>query len=325
MQVIRDLATLTPDTPVALTVGVFDGIHQGHQHLIQQTAQAAAALGGAAGMITFWPHPLEVLHPERQVRYLTMLEEKLDLLATLGTLDLVVVLPFTPTLASTSASDFIDLLMSHLRLRVLVEGADFVFGHNREGNMAYLRAYGQAHGFDVQTIDLQVADQQRISSTNIRALLADGQVEAAMALLGRPYSARGLVVHGDERGRLLGFPTANLEMDPRKILPADGVYAVRVRVDGMIYAGATNIGMRPTVDGTRHLTEVHLLDVERDLYGKELDVHFIARLRGERRFAGVEALQAQIAADVQQARVVLDQYAEREAERGESGERALEV
>ncbi len=325
MQVIRDLATLTPDRPVALTVGVFDGIHRGHQHLMKQTAQAAAALGGKAGMITFWPHPLEVLHPERQVRYLTMLEEKLDLLAALGTLDLVVVLPFTQTLAATSAGDFIDLLQNHLALRVLVEGADFVFGHNREGNMAYLLAYGQTHGFAVQTIDLQVADQQRISSTSIRALLADGQVEGAMTLLGRPYSARGLVVQGDQRGRLLGFPTANLAIDQQKILPADGVYAVRVRVDDMLYTGAMNIGVRPTVDGTKHISEVHILDVQRDLYGKKLEVQFIARLRGERRFAGVEALQAQIAADVQQARVVLGHYAEREAERGESGERALEV
>jgi riboflavin kinase / FMN adenylyltransferase len=325
MQVIRDLATYTSDTPLALTVGVFDGIHLGHQHLIEQTAQAAAEQGGKAGMVTFWPHPLEVLHPERQVRYLTMLEEKLDLLAALGTLDLVVVLPFTPTLAQTSASEFIDLLMNHLVLRVLVEGSDFVFGHNREGNMTFLTAYGQAHDFAVQTVNLRVADQQRISSTHVRTLLADGQVEGAATLLGRPYSARGVVVQGDQRGRLLGFPTANLKIDPQKILPADGVYAVRARLENTIYHGATNIGVRPTLDGTRHLTEVHLLDVQRDLYGKELEVQFIARLRGERRFEGVEALQAQIAMDVQQARVALSQYAEREAERGESGERALEV
>jgi riboflavin kinase/FMN adenylyltransferase len=325
MQVIRDLATLAPDAPVALTVGVFDGIHRGHQHLIQQTAQAAATIGGKAGMITFWPHPLEVLHPERPVRYLTMLEEKLDLLATLGELDLVVVLPFTPALAQTSAGEFIDLLRKHLSLRVLVEGADFVFGHNREGNMAFLGAYGQMRGFDVQTIDLQLADQQRISSTSIRALLADGQVEAAQTLLGRPYSARGRVMQGDQRGRLLGFPTANLGIAPQKILPADGVYAVRVRVDDAMYDGAANIGVRPTVDGTKHLTEVHVLDMQRDLYGKDLEIYFIARLRGERRFAGVEALQAQIAADVQQARVVLGHYAAREAERGESGERPLEI
>jgi riboflavin kinase/FMN adenylyltransferase len=243
MQVIRDITTLTPDTPVALTVGVFDGIHLGHQHLIRQTAQAATALGGKAGMITFWPHPLEVLYPERQVSYLTMLEEKLDLLAALGTLDLVVVVPFTPKLAQTSASGFVDLLTSHLALRVLVEGADFVFGHNREGNMAYLRAYGETHGFAVQTVDLQVADHQRISSTTIRALLADGQVGAAMKLLGRPYSARGRVIYGDQRGRLMGFPTANLKIDPQKILPADGVYAARVRVDHTIYHGAANIGV----------------------------------------------------------------------------------
>jgi riboflavin kinase/FMN adenylyltransferase len=314
MQVVRDLAALTPDTPCALTIGVFDGIHRGHQHLIQQTAQAATALGGKAGMITFWPHPLEVLRPAMQVRYLTMLEEKLDLLAGMGTLDMVVVMPFTPALAMTSAGDFVDLLLRHLGLRVLVEGADFAFGHNREGDMAFLTAYGQEHGFAVQTVDLQLAGHQRMSSTHVRALLAEGQVERAMDLLGRPYSARGLVMPGDRRGRLLGFPTANLGIDPQKILPADGVYAVRVRVEKAVYHGVVNIGVRPTLDGTKHLTEVHVLDIQRDLYDQELEVQFIARLREERRFAGVEALKAQIAADVQQARVVLGRYAEREEE-----------
>ena len=316
MQVIRDLAALTPDAPYALTAGVFDGIHRGHQHLIQQTAQAAAALGGKAGMITFWPHPLEVLHPEQQVRYLTMLEEKLDLLAGLGNLDVVVVMPFAPGLAMTSAGDFIDLLMQHLALRVLVEGADFVFGHNREGNMSFLTAYGQTHGFAVQTVDLQRDAHHRISSTHIRTVLAEGQVETAEILLGRPCSARGLVVKGDQRGRLLGFPTANLAIDEQKILPADGVYAVRAQVEDRFYPGVTNIGVRPTVDGTKHLTEVHLLDAQQDLYGKELEVRFIARLREERRFDSVDALKAQIAADVQQARMALARSAEREGREG---------
>lgn len=325
MQVIRNLEIRTPDTPYALTVGVFDGVHRGHQHLIQQTARAAAEVGGKAGMVTFWPHPLEVLRPTVEVRYLTLLEEKLDVLASLGTLDMVVVLPFTPELAQTGASDFIDLLRQHLNLRVLVEGSDFVFGHNRQGNMAFLTAYGEQQGFAVQNIHLQLADQQRISSTSIRALLGEGRVEEAAALLGRAYSARGVVVKGDQRGRLLGFPTANLEIDAKKILPADGVYAVRAAVGDEGYNGVTNIGWRPTVDGTRHLTEVHLFDVQPDLYGKTLEVQFIARLREERRFAGVEALKAQIAEDAQQARLVLERKAEGEPERGKSGERSLEV
>ena len=325
MQVVRNLETLTPDMPYALTVGVFDGVHRGHQFLIQQTARAAEEVGGKAGMVTFWPHPLEVLRPTVEVRYLTLLEEKLDVLAALGTLDLVVVLPFTSDLAMTSASDFIDLLRQHLNLRVLVEGSDFAFGHDRQGNMAFLTAYGEQQGFAVQNISLQLADQQRISSTRIRAFLAEGQVEEAAALLGRAYSARGLVVQGDQRGRLLGFPTANLEIDAKKILPADGVYAVRASVGDEVYNGVTNIGWRPTVDGTRHLTEAHLFDVQPDLYGKTLEVQFIARLREERRFAGIEALKAQIAEDAQQARLVLERMATREPERGESGERTLEV
>ena len=325
MQIVRDLTTLIPGEPLALTMGVFDGIHRGHQYLIDQTAEAAATLGGKAGMVTFWPHPLEVLRPTMQVRYLMMLEEKLDVLATVGKLDTVVVLPFTSALALTSAGDFMALLMRHMALRILLEGADFAFGHNREGDIAFLTAYGQEHGVRVQTIDLQAADHERISSPGIRGLLAEGQVGEAAKLLGRPYSVRGLVVQGDQRGRLLGFPTANLSIDLKKILPTDGVYAVRVRVDHTMYAGVTNIGVRPTLDGTKHLTEVYVFDMQRDLYGKELEVQFIGRLREERRFAGVEALKAQIAADVQQARVLLGHYAERAPERGESGERTLEV
>jgi riboflavin kinase/FMN adenylyltransferase len=325
MQVVRNLETLAPDTPYALTVGVFDGVHRGHHYLIQQTARAAANMGGKAGMVTFWPHPLEVLRPTVAVRYLTLLEEKLDVLAALGTLDTVVVMPFTPALSQTSASDFIDLLRRHLNLQVLVEGSDFVFGHNRQGDMGFLTAYGEQQGFAVENISLQLADQQRISSTRIRALLAEGQVEEAAALLGRAYSARGLVVKGDQRGRLLGFPTANLEIDTKKILPADGVYAVRAAVGDEVYNGVTNIGWRPTVDGTRHVTETHLFDVQPDLYGKTLEVQFIARLREERRFAGIEALKAQIAEDAQQARLVLERKAKGKPERGESGERTLEV
>ncbi len=316
MQVIRELETLTPGQPYALTVGVFDGIHQGHHFLIQETCRAAREARAQAGMITFWPHPLEVLRPERAVRYLTLLEEKLDILAKQGDLDMVVVLPFTPALAATSASGFMELLRRHLALRALVEGADFAFGHNREGTMAFLSAYGKAHGFLVKTIDLQLADNERISSTRARDLLGSGQVEGVMHLLGRPYSARGRVVQGDQRGRLLGFPTANLAIDARKFLPADGVYAVRARVGEQGYEGVTNIGVRPTVDGKHHLTEVHLLDMQADLYGQELEIEFIARLRGEQRFPNVEALRGQIEQDIRQARMSLDQYGKGAPERG---------
>ena len=316
MQVIRELETLTPGQPYAVTVGVFDGIHQGHRFLIQETCRAAKEAGAKAGMITFWPHPLEVLRPEREVRYLTLLEEKLDILAKQGDLDLVVVLPFTPALAATSASGFIELLRRHLALRVLVEGADFAFGHNREGTMVFLSAYGKEYGFQVETIDLQLADNERMSSTRVRDLLSGGQVERVMPLLGRPYSARGRVVQGDQRGRLLGFPTANLALDPRKFLPADGVYAVRARVGEQGYEGVTNIGVRPTVDGKHHLTEVHLLDMRADLYGQELEIEFIARLRGEQRFPNVEELRGQIEQDIRQARMTLGQYGKGEPERG---------
>ncbi len=316
MQVIHELEKLTPGDSYAVTVGVFDGIHRGHHFLIQQTCRVAKEVGAKAGMITFWPHPLEVLRPGQEVRYLTLLEEKLDILAGQGDLDLVVVLPFTPALAATSARGFMELLREHLALRALVEGADFAFGHNREGNMAFLSAYGQEHGIRVETITLQFANAARISSTRVRELLGAGQVDQVIPLLGRPYSARGRVVRGDQRGRVLGFPTANLAIDPRKLLPADGVYAVRAHVGGQAYDGVTNIGVRPTVDGKHHLTEVHLLDMQADLYEQELEVEFIARLRGEQRFPGVEALRGQIEQDIRQARMTLGQDGKGKPERG---------
>ena len=217
-----------------------------------------------------------------------------------------------------SATEFMDILRTHFQLKALVVGENFSLGHNRKGDIRFLETYGQEHQMRVQAIPLEEAKDTRISSTRIRTLINEGTIAEANELLGHPMLLTGIVREGDKRGRQLGFPTANIHPDPHKLLPADGVYAVRTHVqekreagngDGQeapyVYKGVANIGVRPTFNGTEHLVEVHLLDVDLDLYGKELSIDFIAHLRGEQRFPGIDALKQQIAADVQQARQLL--------------------
>lgn len=292
----------------ALTIGTFDGVHLGHWRLIERTAELARQQGIHAVAVSFWPHPLEVLRPEPQVELLSTLDERLDLLARAGLLDAVVVVPFTQTLADVDSDMFLDLLGSFCEPRVLVEGEDFALGKERVGDIAYLRAAGERRGFAVEVLDVRQSGE-RVSSTSVRSLVRAGNIDEATTLLGHPYSVYGEVVNGDRRGRLLGFPTANLRIDARKVLPANGVYAVRVRLPGEDKArhpAVANIGVRPTFGGEpRLLVEVHLLDATLDLYGLRLDVEFVARLRDERRFNGVAELIAQITADARQARDLL--------------------
>jgi riboflavin kinase/FMN adenylyltransferase len=308
MQVVSQLADVTPRTPAVLTIGFFDGVHRGHQQLAHRTRELARQAGARAGLITFWPHPLAVLHPEQPLPLLMTLEEKMEQLAALGDLDLAVVMPFTPELARLSPEEYLALLGSRFDLRGLVEGSDFRFGHERVGDVTWLRRAGEAGGFAVESLAVD-AGGERISSTRIRGLVDEGAVEEAAALLGRSYAVAGAVVEGDRRGRQLGFPTANLQLDPIKLVPANGVYAVRVALPGEARAqrpGVANVGVRPTFQtGSARLVEVHLLGADLALYGQRLVVEFVARLRDERRFPGPEALKAQIAADAERARALL--------------------
>jgi riboflavin kinase/FMN adenylyltransferase len=222
---------------------------------------------------------------------------------------------FTREVAAMTAEAFMDNLRAHFNIHGLVVGADFSLGHNRMGNVAFLEQYGQKHDILVRSISLEEAEKTRISSTRIRALVNEGDIAEANELLGHPVIASGIVRHGDRRGRLIGFPTANLLPDPHKLLPADGVYAVHVRVPdetgsdskatSTVYNGVANLGVRPTFDGKERLVEAHLLDVDLDLYDKYITVEFIAHLRGEQRFPGIDALKAQISSDAQQARQIL--------------------
>lgn len=313
--------TLKELEPVAITIGNFDGIHLGHQRLMHELSNLAQSLHCKAAVLTFSPHTLMVVRPNMHIYYLTTLDEKLALIKQYGGINDYIVVNFTPEVAAMSATEFLDTLRQHFTLKGLLVGENFSLGHHRKGDVPFLENYGREHNIVVRAIPLTEHGEIRISSTRVRSLVSEGNVEEAARLLGHPLTFRGTVVHGDERGRLLGFPTANLRPDPHRLLPANGVYAVRVyltegtmRESGeksdtsstpIVYNGVVNVGVRPTFQGTERLVEVHLLDTTLDLYGKELVVDFIAHLRSEQRFPNIEALKTQIATDVQQARQLL--------------------
>lgn len=321
LRLMQYTTTLTHDTPIAITIGNFDGIHAGHLHLMDELRTLAQQLHCTPVLVTFEPHTLMVVRPDMHIYYLTTTAEKLALARQYGHIEQAIVLEFTREVAAMSAQDFMDTLRTDFQLKGLVVGANFSLGHNRMGNVSFLEQYGKEHAIAVRAIPLEQASQTRISSTRIRALVGEGDISEANELLGHPLIMSGIVVHGDERGRLLGFPTANLRPDPHRLLPPNGVYALRVYVSDVadplkviqsdedhrpiVYNGVANIGIRPTFNGKERLVEVHLLDTDIQLYEKQLTLEFVAHLRSEQRFAGIEALKAQIASDVQQARQIL--------------------
>lgn len=286
-----------------LTIGNFDGVHRGHQHLLARLVSRARALGVPSCVYTFEPPPRVVLAPQQARTRILAWPEKMRLLADHG-VDHVVVERFTRAFAQHPPEWFAtQILGARLRAAALVVGYDFRFGRARAGDLALLRRL--LPHVPVEQVEALYLDEQLVSSSTVRGLVLEGAVERAAALLGRPHCIRGTVVGGDQRGRTIGFPTANLETDS-ELLPAPGVYAVRARVDGGAPLPAVaNLGFRPTFEGRSFLVEVHLLDQSLDLYGHELIVQFEARLRAEQRFSGVDALVAQIRADVEAARGVL--------------------
>jgi riboflavin kinase/FMN adenylyltransferase len=306
--------TVAAIKPITITIGNFDGVHLGHQRLMRQLCATAQQLNSKPVLVTFSPHTLMIVRPDIDVRYLTTLEEKLALTKIYGNIADNIVINFTPSVAAMSANDFMLSLVTHFSIKGMVIGDNFSLGHNRMGDVTFLQQYGQKHDMVVQPIPLEEAERTRISSTRIRALVSDGQISEANELLGHPLTLSDIVKRGEQRGRLLGFPTANLQPEAHKLLPADGVYAVRTSINDAIsdaaspspvYNGVVNIGVRPTFNGKEHIVEVHLLDVQPELYDKRITIDFIARLRSEQRFANIDALKSQIAADVQQARQIL--------------------
>ncbi|THF60605.1 bifunctional riboflavin kinase/FAD synthetase [Pseudothauera rhizosphaerae] len=302
MQVFRGIPPHASQGSV-LTIGNFDGVHRGHQALLQLLTAKARALGLPAVVLTFEPHPREFFSPVDAPARLSTLREKLLLLAAAG-VDRVHVCRFDARLAALSADAFIDdILIGGLHVRHLFIGDDFRFGARRQGDFAMLAAAGMQRGFGVEAMPTLDVAGERVSSSAVRAALAEGDMDHAARLLGRPYGIAGRVIHGDKLGRTLGYPTANIQMKHRK--PAlSGVYAVTV--EGLAerpVAGVANVGVRPTVTGTRRPTlEVHLFDWQQDCYGAHLRVHFLRKQRDEMRFASLDALTAQIVRDAEDAR-----------------------
>jgi len=308
MQVYTDLSAYRAGAHPAATIGTFDGVHLGHQVILQRLLTLAHQHQGETVVVSFHPHPRQVLQPhDTSLRLLQTIDEKIAVLRSLG-IDKLLLVPFTPAFAQLTADEFMQqILVDTLHVEHLLIGYDHRFGRDRSGGLPELRAKGQQFGFSVEEIPAQQIDDANISSTKIRDALLAGDVAQAARLLGRPYSLSGGVVQGDQRGRQMGYPTANIQVpDAHKLLPANGVYAVWVTLpDGSRYPAMLNAGNRPTVDGIRYAIEAHLFDFQGDLYGKSLEVAFVERLRNEQRFPSLEALIAQLAVDAVAARAVL--------------------
>jgi riboflavin kinase / FMN adenylyltransferase len=297
------------DAPVVLTIGSFDGVHRGHTALLDAAGGAARQSGAETALLTFDPHPRCVLDPPRCPRSLTTLAEKRSLLAA-RSLDRMVVLAFNREVSGWGAEQFCDLLLAAFDIRVLLVGHDFALGHKRQGDVAFLREYGRRHGFEVEQVGAVTVGEEAVSSSLIRSALGEGDVSRAAELLGRPFFMDATVEHGEEVGRHLGFPTANLSIAADKCLPAPGVYAMWVRVDGAWRAAATNVGYRPTFGGDRLTVEAYLLDFSGDLYDREVRAVFVERLREERAYPSVDELVTQIGRDVADVRSLLEAAAQ---------------
>lgn len=307
MQVIRGFHNLQPKhQDCVATIGNFDGAHLGHQAVFQHLRREGDRLGVPTTVISFEPHPLEFFCPEAAPARLTRLREKLSVLEEAG-IQRVMLLEFNAKLAAMSADEFIQRVLLHgLGIRYLLVGDDFRFGQGRAGDITLLRAAGEQHGFGVDSMDTVAVESERISSTRIRKALACGDLALAQRCLGRPYRICGRVVYGDQRGRSIGFPTANIGLH-RKASPLHGVFAVQAYGLGeQPIPGVANIGNQPTVDGDRrYLLEVHLFDFDREIYGQHLEIEFCKRLRDEKRFGSFEQLRRQIERDARAARKIL--------------------
>ena len=305
MKHLYDLANVQLEQPSVVTIGVFDGVHKGHQHLIRRLVEEARATNRLAVVLTFFPHPDVVLRGLSGRYYLTTPEQRAEYLGELG-VDTVITLPFNQDMRQIRAAAFVDTLLERLKLSSLWVGSDFAMGYQREGNVAFLRAQGEEKGFSLHMIDLIVAEtDSAISSTSIREALLAGEVEKARTWLGRSYALTGEVVHGDHRGRELGFPTANIHVWDEQVIPANGIYAGWATLNGERLMAATSVGIRPQFDGDDVRVEAYILDFDRMIYGQQLTFSFERYLRPEMKFDGLDGLLVQMHADVQTSREFL--------------------
>jgi len=289
-----------------LTIGSFDGVHRGHQKIVRELAAGAHYEGAPAVVLTFFPHPSAVLRNYNYPFYLTEIEERAKLLADVGA-DIVITYPFNKNVVATSARDFIANLHQHLHMKHLKVGYDFALGKGRDGDVRMLRQLGEHWGYTVDQVEALEFEGHIVSSSRIRFLLGAGQVDKVAELLARNYAVEGKVVLGEQRGRTIGFPTANLSVWPERAIPAAGVYVCRVEVRGETLGAVTNIGVRPTFEPqpVPPRIESHILGFDDDIYGEKLRVEFLSRIRGERRFENVDELVNQIHKDIKTARITL--------------------
>lgn len=298
MQVEQELEQFSPLKETILTVGVFDGVHLGHKFLISKLVNLAHEYDLLSGIITFRQHPRDLLSPKTKLLYLCSIKEREELLRNEG-VDIVATLSFNRELAALTAHDFVSLLQKHLKMKGLVIGPDFALGRNREGDAAALRTLGEEMGFSVTVVAPQKINGEVASSTAIRQALAKGDMGKVTRLLGRPFSLQGKVTAGEHRGTGMGFPTVNLSVSAKMAVPPDGVYATRAYIKEQEFQAVTNIGRRPTFgDNNERTVESFILNYDQDIYGKEVKLDIIQRLRDEKRFDNIEELKKQIAEDV---------------------------
>ena len=305
MKVISSLKNIKGPFPYAvITVGNFDGVHIGHQGLLKEVKKRADKMSGTSVVLTFEPHPLRVIK-ERKIPLITPFERKIELVEKLG-IDVVICLPFTREFSKVSAREFVeDILLKKIGMKEIVVGYDYTFGHKREGNIDLLKKLGDELGFKVCILEPILVDNMIVSSTRIRNLIMEGELEKVKILLNRYYQVSGEVIAGHDRGgRLLGFPTANLKL-VNEVFPKNGVYVVEVIYNNKVYAGVTNIGFKPTFGSDALSVETHILDFDQNIYGKKIKLNFIKRLRDEKKFSNIEALAAQIKRDIEEARKIL--------------------
>jgi len=299
MQVYRDINEIAFKKKSHLTIGTFDGIHVGHQKIIKDVVHAAKAKGLRSVLITFYPHPKTILnHPKSPIHLLTPVDEKIELLQKLQ-LDVVLIIPFSKELADMNPKSFVeDYLIKRVGVQQFSIGFNHAFGRDRQGNESVLRKIGEGNQFDVHIIPPVRIDSEIVSSTKIRQFLNDGDLIHANQYLGRDYQVRGVVQQGEKLGAKIGFPTANIHVkETLKLIPQDGVYAVRIQIGNADFEGMANIGHKPTVKGKDHGIEVHIHDFSGDLYNQELTIYFVKRIRDEKHFESVDALSSQIKQD----------------------------
>ncbi len=301
---LQELAAHPPDRHTAVAIGVFDGVHLGHQALFQTAINVARRRNLDSAVVTFRNHPLTVLSPTFQPRYLMDLQTRVQSIAALG-IDHTVAINFTREVSQLRAREFVHRLSEGLNMKALICGQDFALGKNREGDLETLTNLGSEYGYDVICQDVIQHGDLTVSSTAIRQALAEGNVELALRLMSRPFRLSGTVVVGDKRGRLLGFPTANVDVPPDRALLADGIYATRTILEDRCLDSITYIGNKPTFDGQKRATEVFIFDFDEDIYGRSIHIDFLAQVRGDMRFSGAQQLIDQMNIDVEMARKAL--------------------